>query len=94
MVSNWEPGTQYDYGAIVEYERECPRYFYMLFRRKTIYFQKTHTRSSNLIALRYIFRAVYPYMHTQRLDLYEERLDARSDSRSVGLDAEGIWERP
>ena len=23
MVSNWEPGTQYDYGAIVEYEREC-----------------------------------------------------------------------
>jgi hypothetical protein len=21
MVSQWEPGTEYDYGAVVEYER-------------------------------------------------------------------------
>src|ERR1700677_4371693 len=63
MVSNWEPGTQYDYGAIVEYEGESVPVALMPPRQVTLYIQITRTRSSNHISLRYTSCAVYSCIH-------------------------------
>jgi hypothetical protein len=94
MVQYWEPGIQYDRGAVVEYERESISLYLFHLKDVTLNICIDNTykiiqpHRSQVRIMRRLFLSKSTFI------LHKVRLDPSYHSGFMGTRAQGTWERP